>query len=143
MSPAPEILEVLGREALTLEALLAQLTADYALVDADPRALAERLRRARRGRAGARGVRHRFDVRIGPVGFRVGSDWRAPVAALADLYRDYPRPDGIADFTVRLLAARPWRRVIRPSVTIGGDYTSCPTQRRCRCDRGCSPPRWG
>lgn len=44
VSPAPEILEVLGREALTLEALLAQLTADYALVDADPRVLAERVR---------------------------------------------------------------------------------------------------
>lgn len=67
-------------------------------------------------------MRHRFDVRIGPVGFRVGSDWRGPVAALADLYRDYPRPD-IADFTVRLEAARPWRRMIRPAVTIAGDYT--------------------
>lgn len=66
-------------------------------------------------------MRHRFDVRIGPVGFRVGSDWRAPVDALADLYRDYPKPE-IADFTVRLSAARPWRRFVRPSVTIGGDY---------------------
>jgi HprK-related kinase A len=66
-------------------------------------------------------VRHRFDVRIGPVGFRVGSDWRGPVAALADLYRDYPKPD-VADFTVRLFAARPWRRLIRASVTIGGDH---------------------
>jgi HprK-related kinase A len=67
-------------------------------------------------------VRHRFDVRIGPVGFRVGSDWRAPVAALADLYRDYPTP-GVADFTVRLEAVRPWRRWVRPSVSIAGDYT--------------------
>jgi HprK-related kinase A len=66
-------------------------------------------------------VRHRFDVRIGPVGFRVGSDWRAPIAALTELYRDYPKPE-IADFTVRLSAARPWRRFVRPSVTIGGDY---------------------
>lgn len=66
-------------------------------------------------------MRHRFDVRIGPVGFRVGSDWRAPVDALADLYRDYPKPE-VADFTVRLSAARPWRRLVRPSVTIGGDY---------------------
>jgi HprK-related kinase A len=67
-------------------------------------------------------MRHRFDVRIGPVGFRVGSDWAAPVATLADLYRDYPRPE-VADFTVRLEAARPWRRVIRPSVTITGDHS--------------------
>ncbi len=67
-------------------------------------------------------MRHRFDVRIGPVGFRVGSDWRGPVAALADLYRGYPEPE-VADFTVRLEAARPWRRWVRPSVTIAGDYT--------------------
>ena len=62
-------------------------------------------------------------LRIGPVGFRVGSDWRAPIAALDDLYRDYPCPqDGIVDFNVRLFAARPWRRFVRPAVTIGGDY---------------------
>jgi HprK-related kinase A len=66
-------------------------------------------------------MRHAFAVRIGPVGFRVGSDWRAPVAALATLYRDYPAPD-VPDFTVRLFAKRPWRRVLRPSVEIGGDY---------------------
>lgn len=68
-------------------------------------------------------MKHTFTVRIGPVGFRIGSDWRAPIAALADLYRDYPQPeDGIADLTVRLFARRPWRRWIRPSVEIGGDY---------------------
>jgi HprK-related kinase A len=62
-------------------------------------------------------------LRIGPVGFRVGSDWRAPIAALDDLYRDYPLPEyGIVDFNVRLFAARPWRRFVRPSVMIGGDY---------------------
>jgi HprK-related kinase A len=63
-------------------------------------------------------------LRIGPVGFRIGSDWRAPIAQLTDLYRDYPPPeDGIAEFNVRLFAARPWRRVLRPSVMIGGDFT--------------------
>lgn len=62
-------------------------------------------------------------LRIGPVGFRVGSDWRGPIATLGDLYRDYPAPeDGIVDFNVRLFAARPWRRFVRPAVTIGGDY---------------------
>lgn len=62
-------------------------------------------------------------LRIGPVGFRIGSDWRAPIAALDDLYRDYPGPeDGIVDFNVRLFAARPWRRFVRPAVIIGGDY---------------------
>lgn len=69
-------------------------------------------------------MRHAFLVRIGPVGFRVGSDWRAPIAALEDAYRDYPAPqDGVPDFNVGLFAARPWRRFIRPSVMIGGDYT--------------------
>ena len=67
-------------------------------------------------------MRHAFSVKIGPVGFRVGSDWRAPIDQLADLYSDYPPPDdGFADFNVRLFAARPWRRFVRPAVTIGGD----------------------
>lgn len=68
-------------------------------------------------------MRHSHSLRIGPVGFRIGSDWAAPVAALRQLYAAYPAADdGIADFTVRLFAARPWRRFIRPSVMIGGDY---------------------
>lgn len=67
-------------------------------------------------------MRHRLDLRIGPVTFRIGSDWRAPLAELARLYAPYPEPDGIADFTVRLEAERIWRRWIRPSVAIGGDY---------------------
>jgi HprK-related kinase A len=68
-------------------------------------------------------MRHVHQLKIGPVGFRIGSDWRAPIDALRDLYADYPGPDdGIADFSVRLFAARPWRRFIRPSVMIGGDF---------------------
>lgn len=66
-------------------------------------------------------MRHVFSVRIGPVGFRVGSDWRMPIAQLETLYAAYPKPD-IPDFSVRLFAARPWRRVLRPAVMIGGDY---------------------
>ena len=68
-------------------------------------------------------MRHAYSVKIGPVGFRVGSDWRAPIDQLADLYAQYPQPDdGVADFTVRLFAARPWRRFVRPAVMIGGDF---------------------
>ena len=67
-------------------------------------------------------MRHRLDLRIGPVTFRIGSDWRAPLAELARLYAPYPEPDAIADFTVRLEAERIWRRWIRPSVAIGGDH---------------------
>jgi len=68
-------------------------------------------------------MRHLTQLRIGPIGFRIGSHWRRPLAALDDLYRDYPAPhDGIADFNVHLFAARPWRRVLRPSVHIAGDF---------------------
>ena len=68
-------------------------------------------------------MRNDFAVRIGPVGFRIGSDWRAPIAQLETLYAAYPKPqDGVPDFTVRLFAARPWRRFVRPAVMIGGDY---------------------
>ncbi|WP_294330119.1 HprK-related kinase A [uncultured Sphingomonas sp.] len=68
-------------------------------------------------------MRHLKLLRIGPLGFRIGSHWREPIAALDDLYRDYPGPqDGIADFNVHLFAARPWRRVLRPSVHIAGDF---------------------
>ncbi|MEZ0241847.1 MAG: HprK-related kinase A [Sphingomonas sp.] len=68
-------------------------------------------------------MRHVTSLRIGPIGFRIGSDWRAPIAALDDLYRDYPKPDdGIPDFNVHLFAARPWRKVFRPSVHIAGDF---------------------
>ena len=57
------------------------------------------------------------------MGFRIGSDWRAPIAQLEALYADYPKPhDGAPDFTVRLFAARPWRRFLRPAVMIGGDF---------------------
>ena len=68
-------------------------------------------------------MRHVTSLRIGPVGFRIGCDWRAPIAALETLYADYPKPeDGIPDFNVHLFAARPWRRWLRPSVHIGGDF---------------------
>ncbi len=42
-SPAPEILDALGRGPLDADALLARLRADYDLVDADPVALVARL----------------------------------------------------------------------------------------------------
>jgi HprK-related kinase A len=67
-------------------------------------------------------MRHRLDLRIGPVTFRIGSDWSAPLAQLERLYAPYPEPDPIADFTVRLEAERIWRRWIRPSVAIAGDF---------------------
>ena len=68
-------------------------------------------------------MRHRFAVRVGPASFRVGSAWPGPVAALRALYRDYPAAAAVADATVRLEPARPWRRWLRPSVRIAGDFT--------------------
>lgn len=67
-------------------------------------------------------MRHRITLGVGPVSFRVGSDWPAPIAALDALYRDYPRP-AFADYSVRLEAASPWRRWLRPSIRLAGDYT--------------------
>jgi HprK-related kinase A len=68
-------------------------------------------------------MRHRLDIQIGPVAFRIGSAWKAPLDALARVYAAYPKPaDGLADFTVRLEPEKPWRRFLRPSVAIRGDY---------------------
>lgn len=67
-------------------------------------------------------MRHSLRLRIGPVGFRLGSDWAAPLVDLARLYAGYPAPDAVCDFTVRLEADKPWRRHFRPSVAIRGDY---------------------
>ena len=68
-------------------------------------------------------MRHHTRIAVGPVQFRIGSDWAAPIAALDALYAGYPQDDArAADATVRLFAARPWRRWIRPSVHIGGDF---------------------
>lgn len=69
-------------------------------------------------------MRYQTTVAVGPRTFRIGSDWRAPVDAINDLYRDYPAPTlPIPDFTVRLEAARLGRRLIRPMIAISGDYT--------------------
>ena len=68
-------------------------------------------------------MRHSLRLRVGPVTFRVGSDWSGPVDSLRRLYDGYPAPDPVADFTVRLEADKPWRRRLRPSVAIRGDYT--------------------
>jgi HprK-related kinase A len=61
-------------------------------------------------------------LRVGPVSFRIGSQWGGPIAALRRLYAGYPEPGEVCDFTVRLEAERPWRRWLRPSVAIHGDY---------------------
>lgn len=67
-------------------------------------------------------MKHRIELRVGPVGFRIGSAWPGPVEAIRRLYAGYPAPGGICDFTVRLEPEKPWRRRLRPSVAIRGDY---------------------
>ncbi|HEU0044458.1 HprK-related kinase A [Sphingomonas sp.] len=67
-------------------------------------------------------MRHAHSLKVGPVGFRIGSDRAEPPAQLRALYAGYPAAD-VPDFTVRLAAPRPWRRWLRPQVAIGGDLT--------------------
>jgi hypothetical protein len=67
-------------------------------------------------------MRFSFRLQVGPAQFRVGSDWAAPIEALRSLYRDYPAGEEPSDFSVRLEAERPWRRWLRPSVAIRGDF---------------------
>ncbi len=67
-------------------------------------------------------MRNVLRLQVGPVSFRIGSQWRGPVAQLRRLYAGYPEPDGVCDFTIRLEAERVWRRWLRPSVAIRGDY---------------------
>ncbi len=64
----------------------------------------------------------RLELRVGPVSFRIGSAWKRPLDQLERLYAGYPAGEGPCDFTVRLEPARPWRRFVRPSVMIAGDY---------------------
>lgn len=67
-------------------------------------------------------MKHSFFLTVGPRLFRIGSDWRSPIAALGTLYAAYPQAAGIADYTVRLEATRWWRRFIRPQLAIAGDH---------------------
>lgn len=68
-------------------------------------------------------MRHSLRIAVGPVQFRIGSDWAAPIASLRQLYAGYPQDETRpAEATVRLFAARPWRRWLHPSVHIGGDF---------------------
>lgn len=65
-----------------------------------------------------------FAMQVGPVGFRLRSDWAGPMRQMRALYASYPAPiDAIACATARIEATRPWRRWLRPSVQIRGDYT--------------------
>jgi HprK-related kinase A len=67
---------------------------------------------------------HRHSLRIGAISYRIGSAWPAPLAALRQLYAGYPGPeDGIATVTARIGPPRPWRRWIRPQVSIEGDHS--------------------
>lgn len=66
---------------------------------------------------------HELRLRIGPVGFRIGSAWAGPLRQLDTLYAGYPRNVPVPDYTVRLESAVRWRRWLRPPVAIAGDYS--------------------
>lgn len=70
-------------------------------------------------------MQHEFGLSVGPVRFRIGSAWRAPVDALRQLYAGYPSLDlttTVPDATVRLQPTRPWRRWLRPAIFTAGDH---------------------
>jgi len=70
-------------------------------------------------------MRHEIGLNVGPAVFRIGSEWKGLVDDIARLYAAYPPVDlarQVPDFTVRLQAVKPWRRLIRPSIFIGGDH---------------------
>jgi HprK-related kinase A len=67
-------------------------------------------------------LKHRLNLEVGPARFRLGSAWPQPVEALRRLYGGYPQGDGPCEFTVRLEPERPWRRHLKPSVAINGDF---------------------
>lgn len=67
-------------------------------------------------------MRHCLALKVGPVAYRIGSDWRAPIDQLRALYAGYPGAP-VPDFTVRLEAPRRHRRWLRPQVAIAGDLT--------------------
>lgn len=64
---------------------------------------------------------YEISLQVGPATFRIGSIWREIIDDLEALYAPYPKPK-ITDFTVRLEPSKPWRRFIRPSVMIHGDF---------------------
>ena len=45
-----------------------------------------------------------FSVKVGPVAFRVGSIWSAPVDALERLYAGYPKPGHILAVLIGAIA---------------------------------------
>lgn len=66
-------------------------------------------------------MKHIFSVKVGPASFRIGSEWRAIIDHLENLYAAYPKPQ-LNDFTIRLESNSFLRKYIRPSVMINGDY---------------------
>ena len=66
---------------------------------------------------------HELRVRVGTAAYRIGSPWKAPMAAMRRLYEGYPTPpQDIATYTARIDAPRPWRRWLRPQAAIEGDF---------------------
>ena len=67
---------------------------------------------------------HALSLRIGPVSYRLGSAWPAPIKALRNLYAGYPPAEGgIATVTARIEPPHLWRKWLRPQVMIHGDHS--------------------
>ncbi len=68
-------------------------------------------------------MKHSCTVKVGPVVFRIGSDWAAPIRQIESLYAGYPAAraeDAVA--SVRLESRSALRRFVRPQVHIAGDH---------------------
>ena len=51
-------------------------------------------------------MKYEFQLQVGPVGFRIGSEWAGPIEALRALYAGYPEPDGRYTFRPDRTATR-------------------------------------
>ena len=69
-------------------------------------------------------MNHQHTVQVGPIGFRIGSPWEAPIRQLKTLYAGYPEATGgITEHLVRLEPTSAIRRWIKPSIQIAGGFT--------------------
>jgi len=64
---------------------------------------------------------YEISIKVGPASFRIGSVWKEVIDQLEMLYTSYPKPK-LTDYTVSLEPVKPWRRFIRTSVAINGDF---------------------
>ena len=121
--PAPEILEALQPGPADIAELIDRLRARYELEERRRRhrRASPRPSSSRRGWCAAHEAQPRLADRAGGLSGRLGLG-RADRDARRALCRLSRAGGRHCDFTVRLEPEKPWRRWLRPSVAIRGDY---------------------